>query len=387
MGIKELAAGIVGVTTLSETPGDDAPSGDYSANVTPPPRSGIVGRDPFALPAFFRAVAYIVNAVARMGLESWRGSVLVDSPLIDQPDPWMTRRRFLSRTVIGLLLYGNAYWRILRNANGTVIGLRVADRGRAYRTTGGAIRYQLVFGHETFDLPANEVEHLRFLELPGLLDGLGPVQAARAQLEGIAAVREYASNWFDSADATSGVLSTDQPLLDGEADQYKKQWYTRGEYDPATGPSLRVLGRGLTYTPYFLSPKDAQWLEAQAWGVLDVARLFGLPGDFLLAAVEGSSLTYSTLEMIDTSVIKRTILPDYLSPIEEAFSNVIPRGQSARFNLADYLRPDTKTRADIDLIYIGAGVYDAKYVRERDGINTTAPLPAVEAGTPSGDPA
>lgn len=381
MGFKQLAAAALGVTTLSEAPAEPEP--DFSANVTPPARS-LSSRDPFALPAFYRGVVLITNMGAPMSINAWRGNAAVDSPLIAQPDPWMTRRRFFARTIIGLILNGNAYWRILRNSEGIVTGLRVADRGRGYRDKNGAVRYQLVFDGKMIDLPASEVQHLRFLELPGAIDGLGPVQACRAALEGIAAVREYSDNWFDSADSTNGVLTTDQRLQPGEAAEYKRTWYQQDEYSQG-GPSLRVLGAGLTYTPYFLSPKDAQWLEAQSWGVLDIARLLGLPGDYLLAAVEGSSLTYSNLEMIDTSVIKRTVLPDYLNPIEEALTAVQPRGQSSRFDLADFLRPDAKTRADIDGIYIDKGVYDAQFVRDRDGIAGPAPTkPTTEPADPSG---
>lgn len=376
MGIKQIAGAVLGVT-LSET----APEPDFSADVTPPTRS-TSDRDPLTLPAFYRGVVFLTNLAAPMTVNAWRGNTLVDSPLIRQPDPWMTRRRFIARTVTSMILHGNAYWRILRTPQGVVTGLRVADRGRAYRGKGGAIRYQLVFDGQVVDLPAVDVEHLRFLEIPGALDGLGPVQACRATLEGIATVRAYADNWFDSEGA-DGVLTTDQRLQPGEAREHKREWYRRDPEFDRGGPSLRVLGAGLSYTPFFLNPKDAQWLDAQADGVLVVARLLGLPGDYLLAAVEGSSLTYSNLEMIDTSVVKRTVLPDYLTQIEEALSNVQPRGQDCRFDLADFLRPDAKTRADIDAIYIDKQVYDAQHVRDRDRI--TAPNPATDP-EPTGAP-
>lgn len=381
VGIKQQFAAALGVTTLSETP----PEPDFSADVMPASRVESE-RNPLALPAFYRAVVHLTNLAAPMTINAWRGNDLIVSPLIAQPDPWMTRRRFFARTVTGMILTGNAYWHILRNGEGIVTGLRVADRGRGYRDPNGALRYQLVFDGKMIDLPGADVQHLRFLELPGLIDGLGPLQACRAAVEGIAAVREYSDNWFDSSDAVSGVLTTDQRLQPGEAAQYKKTWYEQ-DAEARGGPSLKVLGAGLSYTPYFLSPKDAQWLEAQSWGVLEIARLFGMPGDFLLAAVEGSSLTYSTLEMIDSSLVKRTVLPDYLQPIEEALTAVQPRGQTSRFDLADFLRPDAKTRADIDAVYIDKGVYDAQHVRDRDGIAGPAPTKPADKPAPTGAPA
>lgn len=322
------------------------------------------------LPAFYRSIVVTTNMAAPLMVNAWRGGLPVFNPLVAQPDPWMSRRRFFARTIVNQILKGNAYWRKLRNDAGDVTGLRVADHGRGYRAANGMIRYQLVFGNEVHDLPEADVEHLRFLEIPGVIDGLGPVQACRAAVEGIAAVREYADNWFGSSDAVNGVLTTDQPLQPGDAQAIKAAWYRTDDAttNPNGGPSIRVLGKGASYESIALNPKDAKWLEAQSWGVLEIARLLGLPGDYLLAAVEGSSLTYSNLEMVDTSYVKRTLLPDYLQQIEEALTNVIPRGQTARFDLADFLRPDAKTRADIDAIYIDKAVYGPGYVQRRDGI-------------------
>jgi HK97 family phage portal protein len=369
----------LGLQTLSETPAEGV-TGDYSANVTPPPRV-TTAREPMGLPAFYRSVVTVTNMAAPMTINSWRAGVTVASPLVEQPDPWMTRRRFMARTIVNLLLKGNAYWRILRAADGTPTGLRVADHGRAYRATGG-VRYQLIFDGVVMDLAASEIEHLRFLEIPGVLDGLGPVQACRAALEGIAAVRDYADNWFGGPDAINGVLTTDQRIDRPTIQETKRQWYTPDDdgVNPTGGPSIRVLGSGVSYESLALNPEDAQWLQAQAWGVLDIARLLGLPGDYLLAAVEGSSLTYTNLEMVDTSFVKRTLLPDYLQQIEEALTNVIPRGQTARFDLADFLRPDAKTRADIDAIYIAQQVYGPGYVQQRDRITD----PQVTAAAPAG---
>lgn len=374
---RRLLARSLGLQLLEDT----GPVGDYSAQVTPPPRPTRAG-EPLGIPAFFRGAAIIVNMAAPMTVQAWRNGAPVDNSIIDQPDPWMTRRRFMARTLTGLVLHGNTYWLKLRGGDDSVIGLRCADRGRPYRATGNVLRYQLAFENKTFDYPAADIEHLRFFELPGLDVGLGPVQANRVALEGISAIRDYADNWFANPDQPSGVLSTDQRMDETMRQAYKASWYKRDDIDPASGPAVKVLGSGLSYTPYFLKPADAQWLEARTDGVLEVARILGLPGDYLLAAVEGSSLTYSNLEMVDTSFVKRTLLPDYLQPIEEALTNVIVRGQTARFDLADFLRPDAKTRADIDAIYLTNGVIDPNEVRTREG--WTGPAPTRPAPAPTG---
>lgn len=383
MGIKQLAAAMVGIT-LSEESG---PLGDYSANVMPPSRATELSpRTALALPAFYRGVSLIAGMGAQLSLGAWRGQEPLINPapaLIRNPDPWRSVRSFIARTLTCLSLHGNAYWRKTIAADGTVLGLEVIDPNTvSIKWRKGVKTYTYTLRGVVYrDRPATEVEHIWFLEVPGLSAGLGPVQACRAALEGITNIREYADNWFDSTDQPSGVLTTDQRLLPEEAAQYKKAWYTRDPEDTTAGPSLRVLGAGLSYAPYFLKPEDAQWLEAQSWGVLDIARLLGLPGDYVLAAVEGSSLTYANLEMIDAQFLRTTLFPLYLAPIEEALSRCLPRGQEARFDASALLRPDAKTRSEIDKTYIDAGVYDGAFVRTREGIPGPAPK------TPSTAPA
>ena len=85
--------------------------------------------------------------------------------------------------------------------------------------------------------------------------------------------------------------------------------------------------------------------------------------------------------MIDTQFHRTTLFPVYLRKIENAISVALPRGQRARFRTDDLLRPDAKTRAEIDKAYVDLGVYDAAYIRRRDRITSQAPAqPARQEG-------
>lgn len=369
------ALAALGIRAFSEP----APEPPAAPSVAYPPSRAAASRDPLGMPAFFRGVTMIVNQGARVPIKAWRGDELVNNALVTQPNPFMSGRRFRALVLAALVLTGNAYLLKVR-AGDTVVSLEFAYRGHPIKKNGVITEYLLTLHrtNQTKRVPAADVEHLRFLELPGLDIGLGPVQAARAALDGAAAIREYAAQIFDANDIPTGVLTTDQFLDPDQAAAYKARWYQRDEGDPASGPALKVLGQGLTYDRISLSPADAQWLESQAFGVLEIARLLGMPGDYLLAAVEGSSLTYQNLEMIDTSFYGRTLIPDYLERLEEGLTNVIVRGQEARADVAAFLRPDAKTRAEIDQIYltVPTPVISADEIRTREGWTGPAPKPA-----------
>src|SRR5690606_28508787 len=91
--------------------------------------------------------------------------------------------------------------------------LQVLDpmRMQAAVESGRAVyRYQLDSGRQAdYSLgnrAAGDLAHVRYLELPGVLCGLGPIQAARAELTGAVQVRDYAAEWFDRSGVPDGVL-------------------------------------------------------------------------------------------------------------------------------------------------------------------------------------
>lgn len=390
----------LGLELLSLDPMNDEPIGDHSADVTPPvgARSAdvVTVERALTLPAVYRAIQIIAGMAAQLQLISIKAGATLDPlpSLVTQPDPWRSLSSFLERVVVGMATDGNAFLLKHRGPIGQVLAVEALDprlvfpetrkvngvKLKQYRVVGRAEPYQ-----------DRDIEHIWMLEVPGMTRGLGPIAACARALGGALDVREYSDAWFKNPDVPSGVLTSDQVLNKPAVEDYKKSWYAEEDIEgvPKYGPKLRVLGHGLSYSPIALKPAEAQWLESSGASVLDVARMFGLPGDYLMAAVEGSSLTYSNLEMIDAQFLRTTLFPVYLRKIEAAMTNILPNGQTAKFLTEALLRPDAKTRAEIDATYIENGVYDAQYVRDRDGIDVQgrrieAPAPKLK---PIGVPA
>ena len=124
-----------------------------------------------------------------------------------------------------------------------------------------------------------------------------------------------------------------------------------------------------------LKPADAQWLEVQQFGVTGIARLFGIPATLMLAAIEGTSMTYTNVEQEWIGYVRFTLMT-YLREIEDAFSAVLPTGQTARFNVEGLLRTDTKTRYEAHEIAIRAGFMSPDEVRRIEKLHGPAPTPA-----------
>lgn len=85
-------------------------------------------------------------------------------------------------------------------------------------------------------------------------------------------------------------------------------------------------------------------------------------------------MTYQNVEQ-DWLGFVRFTLTAYLQKIEEVFTQVIPRGQKARFDIAGLLRSDTLSRYQAHQIALTAGFMTINEVRE---IEALAPLPETE---------
>jgi HK97 family phage portal protein len=388
-----------GLEALSTTP-VDAPLGDYSANVTPPSRAraGLTLSDALGIPAVYRAIQIIAGIGAQLTLEDWKNGERVDPApaLITKPDPWRELSSWIERVLVCLAVDGNAFLLKSTGPDNTVAAAQVLDPflTRVQRNPRTGAKEYVTYDptrRKTVTYTAAQVEHVWLIELPGHDRGLSPIQAHRLTLTGQLDTRDYGDQWFQHNDVPSGVLSSDQTLDPASIAMYRKVWHDPSSYDATTGETttrnlgqrVRVLGKGLSYTPIMLKPEDAQWIETRKLGVLEVALMFGLPANYLHAAVEGSSLTYSNLEMIDSQFLRLTLFPNYLRKIEAALTALLPRGHVVRFNPDALLRPDAKTRAEIDKTYIDAGVYDAAYVRKRDRIDAPAPAPKPADSTPT----
>lgn len=346
---------------------------------TPPQFGGTLaptyGYDPtlsangaLTISAVYRAVSIVAGHVKQLPLDVYRGNKTIDVPaLVAKPDVTSTQSAFKEQTAVSLALSGNAYWRLYRDSpTGAVQSIQVLNPHNVLieqdlNTGRLTYRYHDDLGDYTF--AEWQIKHLALMRVPGSLYGLGPIQAAQAELCGAVDLRNYATNWFRKGQVPTGVLKTDQVLTPDLATAYRARW----EETNGGERGIAVLGNGMSYTPVYLSPDQAQFLESQQFTITQIARMFGIPAGKLLAEVNGNSMTYTNLESATTDFIRDT-LTAYLSEIEDALSDLIPRGQVVRFKVDALLRADKETRYTTYKIALDAGFMTIDEVRAEEGL-------------------
>jgi HK97 family phage portal protein len=343
---------------------------ERSSGIIPPPRSatsGVTTNDALSLASVYRSVSIIATAMKQLGIHVYRDDAEVTpTPLvIRQPDIKVTREVWMEQTINSLALAGNAYWLIGRNGRGETINLEVLNPFEMMIQTDdyGTALYYVYRGITRYEL--RDIQQLAMMRVPGNVYGLGPIQAAQKELLNARDTRDYASVWFTDSGIPNGVLKSDQMLSPDQASAAKDAWnLTAGAKN-----GVAVLGNGLTYQPMYLNPRDAMFLEAQAFNVQQIARLFGVPANMLLASVDGNSMTYSNMEQEQMGFVRYT-LSQYIVEIESALSHLMTRGTMVKINVDSLLRSDTLTRYQAHQIAIASGWMTIDEVRAIEDMPT-----------------
>ena len=291
--------------------GTDMPEG-----VKPPARRS--DTEPLQLSTVFRGVQVLQTAITGLPVVEQRGGRdLPDvSPMVLQPDVSRSRRDFIADIVASLVLDGNAFTRIVRDWQGEIVTCEVLPP--QYVTVADEsddpARPDLRFSYLGRDYTADDVVHSKFLNVPGRLRGLGPISAAREEIDAAQLARDYKAKFFTDGSNLKGYLRTSENITQEAAQQAKASWKASGE-----AGDIKVVGKNLEYVPLSLKPADLQFLETQKFDTTQIARLLGIPASIMLAAVDGSNLTYSNIEQSWIEFADYT-LAAYTGEIEEIFN-------------------------------------------------------------------
>lgn len=329
--------------------------------LVPRPGGAVSLQDATSLIPVYRALDVLTVAASQLNVDSERNGTAIPSAarpaILRRPNLDMDLGDFVEQTILSLAVSGNFYWHKRRGPDGSVLELEILNPHHVHidqNAKTGAITYH----YDGKEFTAADMIHKWRMRLPGSLKGRSPIEAARTDLRGAIDARDYAGHWFQDTGSPNGVLKSDQALTQDDATTARNFWNgLSAEGDPipqAANPSrVKVLGKGLEYQPITLSPKDAQWIEAQNFSVVQIARLFGVSQSLMMVAQDGAGMTYQNVEQDWTAFVRFTLM-GYLRKIESAFTDLLPLGQKARFRIDALLRSDTLTRYQAHNLALGA---------------------------------
>lgn len=318
------------------------------------------------LPAVVRAKSLLMATAASFQPLAYRdGAAMPVQPrIVARPDPFGRRWEHVSQTVDSLIEYGCAYWRLFDRDDG--------DRPRsAFVLSHDEVdvrwderRFQRRYMWRGQQLQSTDILHITIGRRPGELHGRGPLNEVLPYLGAIKAAEEYAQNWFSSGGVPPVVLKTVSGVLTAiEAQNAKTQW-AEGRATPAAPV---VLGKDwdITFPP--VNPQSGQMQESRSYGATVIATALGIPAALLHVQTSGATITYTNPAGALEELVKSTLAPQYLAPIEAAWSDLTPATQVVRFDLNDMHRADIAGRFALYEQAIAGGWMTIEEARAAEG--------------------
>ncbi|MEU1585228.1 phage portal protein [Micromonospora sp. NPDC005710] len=323
------------------------------------------------LSAVYTSVSLIADAVASLPVDVVRtvgqtrksatGPVWLTSP-----NPFDTPFDFMQKVMTSLLMDGNSFVRVIRSGQGKVVALIPLDP-RTVRVELTKDQSSVLYKIGDATLFARDVVHVKGFAQANSLRGLSPLESARQTIGAGLATQEFGARFFSQGTTLSGVIEHPGNPKPGEvavlARMLKK---SRGQKNYH---SVGVLTGGAKWTSISVTPEQAQFLETQRFNRLAIAGIFRVPA-YMLDPTTASSWG-SGVEEQHSWFVQQTLTP-WLIRIEQAFSALLPNGQSLQFNVNARLRVKTSERYQAYRTAIEAGFMSVDEVR---ALEDREPLP------------
>ena len=247
---------------------------------------------------------------------------------------------YVQQGIVSLLLDGNWFSKVLRRANGEVIGLQVLDPTRVEVDVNGANEVVFRWDGNT-PIRTEDMLHITELRLPGQVRGVSRVRELKQTYALARALEEFSSRFFGQGSISSGILEMPQTLTAEQAKEVARAYESQHK-GVRKSHKVGVLGGGAKWVKTGVDPDEAQMLESKQFAVESVARTFRVPLHKLQVATPGA-MSYASVEANDLAWSKDSLRP-YIDKIERAHTKLLPPGVFARLNMDAVQRADITTR-------------------------------------------
>ncbi|MFE7791309.1 phage portal protein [Streptomyces sp. NPDC057460] len=206
------------------------------------------------------------------------------------------------------------------------------------RATGSEIT-KFVIGGTEYD--PWDVWHEKQYTVAGMPLGLSPVAYAAWTIEESLNAQQFARDWF-----AGGAIPMAELKNTGKTIDQKQAQVARDNFHAAVSTGdLFVHGNDWEYKPIQAVATQSAFIEARQYGLSDISRFFGCPGDMIDAAVSGSSITYASITQRNLQFLIMHLGPA-VSRREDAFTrNLTPGPRYVKLNADALLRMDPEARA------------------------------------------
>lgn len=343
--------------------------------------SGAVGEDgALQISSVWAAVQLIAWTVASLPLFVYRTDAQgrreverlarLAQVLHDSPNSRMTPWEFWSAMLVGLLLRGNAYARVDRDARGEVVALWPMPSGQVqpWVLDDGSLVYLYTVGDERAALAESSVLHIK--GLGNGLTGLDRLEFMRTTLSEARSAQDLLSRTFRDGGKPGGVLMIDRVLNEEQRAAVRRNFRSIVEGTDR----LLLLEADMRFNQMTMTPAEIQLMESRRLTIEDIGRFFGVPA-VLLNQANVTTWGSGIYELVEgfvrfnlgplTVAMQQAIRKRVLSPRERSLYTV-------EFALEALLRASVEKRFEVYAKAVQNGLKTRNEIRQ---FENDPPLP------------
>ncbi|OXB01740.1 phage portal protein [Flavobacterium oncorhynchi] len=328
----------------------------------------------FTISAFYNGVDQLSNDMAKLPKfvfkkDGENREKDADHPvnyLISQrPNSLMTSFDFWKIIEISAIVKGNGYAEIVRNSY-------TGDPEELYFLEEPDVEVsiknrKLYYKYKGRPIASSDILHFRGFSFDGLM-GIGIVTFAAKQLGITIDSQTYQQEVYKDRGLGYGVIESDLKV-----DKGNKKLIEEGFATKMAGESkfkVPMLDEGMKYKSISITPGEAQFLETNKAGVLEVCRWLNIAPHKLK---DISSGTYANIYQQSIEHVQDSMMPRVISREQELNYKLFTKKESktlyTKFNLAVLLRGDLEMKQKFYTAMVYAGIYTRNEVRALEDMN------------------
>lgn len=223
----------------------------------------------------------------------------------------------------------------------------------------GVLRYRI--GGKSYE--PSKVWHEKQYTVPGLEVGLSPVAYAAWSIGEYLSIQEFALDWFGNGAVPKARMKNTQKEVPQQVAEAVKDRYRAS----VQHGDIFVTGNDWEFDFIQAQNQGMEWIEGKRYGVSDIARFFGVPGDLIDAAVSTGSITYANVTQRNLQFLIMQLGPAVYRR-ERKLSQLLPAPRYVKLNTDALLRMDPETRAKVDQVKINSRTLTPNESREHDNL-------------------
>jgi len=311
--------------------------GEYSPYAMPFQYAYVSREDALSVPALQRCRNLLSGTIGAIPLELYKKSTneeLGSPAWLEQPTYSQPRSVTIAYTVESLLLYGQAFWKVVEvyQEDGRPSRFEWIANNRVTITLDSTNTFVKSYAVDGMTLPMDGLGSLVTFQslLPGILNT--GIQTIRAAID----VQKAATIAAATPMATGYIKNTGADLDPKEVQGLLASWK-----NARNNRSTAYLTSTLEYNPVSFSPKEMMYNEAIQNLATEIARLCNVPA-YYVSAEMNNSMTYANVQDERKQFLSLSLQP-FISAIEDRLSmdDITARGNLVKFDIdKNFLRTD-----------------------------------------------